>query len=107
MRLRPRPGQPRAVFAAIRLMWAGAAAELAALIIIIVTADAARFAFTSLFLLLTMRVIIAQAQGAGQDAPADMIAATVAWFVALVSVVLIFVPASNRYFRQMAAPTAG
>jgi Na+-driven multidrug efflux pump len=54
-----------------------------------------------------MRVIIAQAQGAGQDAPADMIAATVAWFVALVSVVLIFVPASNRYFRQMAAPTAG
>jgi hypothetical protein len=153
MRLRPRAGQPRTVFAAARLMWAGAAAELAALITIIVTADsvrsvvmrsrpaavpgamthvvieivgvpivigvwlffawaisrgrdAARFGFTSFFLLLTMGVIIAQAQGAAVYAPADMIAATAAWFVALVAVVLIFVPASNRYFRQVAAPVA-
>ena len=151
MRLRPRPGQPRTVFAAARLMWAGALAELAALITIIVTADsvratvmhshpaavqavtahviadlvavplvigmwlflawaisrgrdAARFAFTSLFLLLTMSVILAQAQGAAVYAPADLIAGAVAWFVALVAVVLIFVPASNRYFRQVPAP---
>ena len=44
MRLRPRPGQPRTVFAAVRLMWVGAAAELAALITIIVTAGAVRSA---------------------------------------------------------------
>jgi hypothetical protein len=153
MRLRPRPGLPRTVFAASRLMWAGAAAELATLITVIVTADsvrsavmrshpaavsvamthvvadvvavplligvwlflawaisrgrdAARFAFASLFLLLSMNVIIAQAQGAAGYAPADMIAAAAAWFVALVTVALIFVPASNRYFRQMAAPVA-
>jgi hypothetical protein len=153
MRLRPRPGQPRSVFAASRLMWAGAAAELAALITVIVTADsvrsaimrshpaavpgamshvvadmivvpivigvwlflawaisqgrdAARFAFASLFLLLTMSVLIAQAQGAAAYAPADLIAGAAAWFVALVAMVLIFVPASNRYFRQVAAPVA-
>ena len=51
-------------------------------------------------------MIIAQAQGAAGYAPADMIAAAAAWFVALVTVALIFVPASNRYFRQMAAPVA-
>jgi ABC-type maltose transport system permease subunit len=68
--------------------------------------DAARFAFTSFFLLLTMGVIIALAQGAAVYAPADMIAGAAAWFVALVAVVLIFVPASNRYFRQVAAPVA-
>jgi hypothetical protein len=153
LRLRPRAGQPRPVFAAVRLMWAGAAAELAVLITVIVTVgsvrsavmrshpaavpgvtthlvvdmfvvpiiigvwlfsawaisrgrDAARFAFTSFFLLLTMSVILAQSQGAAVYAPADMIAAAAAWFVALVTVVLIFVPASNRYFRQVAAPVA-
>ena len=68
--------------------------------------DAARFAFASFFLLLSLNVIIAQAQGAAGYAPADMIAAAAAWFVALVTVALIFVPASNRYFRQMAAPVA-
>jgi hypothetical protein len=147
----PRPGQPRTVFAAARLMWAGALAELAALITVIVTADsvrsavmrshpdavrgvtthvvidligvpliigvwlflawaisrgrdAARFAFTAFFLLLTMSLIIAQAQGDAVYAPADLIAGAAVWFVALVAVVLIFVPASNRYFRQAPAP---
>lgn len=38
MRLRPRPGQPRAVFAAVRLMCLGALAELGALLTIIATA---------------------------------------------------------------------
>ncbi len=37
MRLRPRPGQPRTVFAAIRLMWAGALAELGCAITILAT----------------------------------------------------------------------
>ena len=44
MRLRPRAGQPRTVSAAVRLMWAGAAAELAALITVIVTAASVRSA---------------------------------------------------------------
>jgi hypothetical protein len=151
MRLRPRAGQPRTVFAAVRLMWVGAAAELAALITIILTAgsvrsavlhshptavpgtmthltidevgvpiiigvwlfqawaisrgrDAARFGFTSFFFLITMSVIIAQAQGGAVYAPADLIAGAAAWLVALAAVVLIFLPASNRYFRQQAAP---
>jgi hypothetical protein len=151
LRLRPRAGQPRTVFAAVRLMWVGAAAELAALITIILTAgsvrsavlhshptavpgtmthltidevgvpiiigvwlflawaisrgrDAARFGFTSFFFLITMSVIIAQAQGGAVYAPADLIAGAAAWLVALAAVVLIFLPASNRYFRQQAAP---
>ena len=153
MRLRPRAGQPRTVFAAVRLMWAGAAAELAALITIIVSAasvrsavmhthpaatpgaithvvvaevavpivigvwlflawamsrgrDAARFAFTAFFLLITMNMIITQAQGAAVYAPADLIAGAVVWFIALAAVVLSFAPASNRYFRSAAAAVA-
>ena len=148
-RLRPRAGQPRTVFAAVRLMWAGAAAELTALITIIVTAesvrsavmrthpsavpgamthvvadmvvvpiiiavwlflawaisrgrDAARFAFASFFLLTTMSMIIAMAQGDAVYAPADVIAAAAVWSLALAAVVLIFLPASNRYYRQEA-----
>jgi hypothetical protein len=38
MRLRPRPGQPRSVCAAVRLMYLGALAELVALLTIIATA---------------------------------------------------------------------
>jgi len=37
MWMRPRPGQPRSVFAAIRLMWAGALAELGVAITILAT----------------------------------------------------------------------
>ena len=151
MRLRPGAGQPRTVFAAVRLMWAGAAAELAALITVVVTAggvrsavvhshqaaagavmthvvidevgmplligiwlflawamnqgrDAARFGFTSFFLLITMGLIVAQAQGSAVYAPADLIAGAAAWLFALAAMALIFVPASNRYYRQQAAP---
>ena len=147
MRLRPRPGQPRTVFAAVRLMWAGAAAELATLITIIVTAgavrsavlhanpaagnalrdhliadavgapiaigvwlflawanskgrDPARLASAASFCLLTLSLLVALAQGAVAYAPADMIAAAVLWLVALGAVVLIFIPASNRYYRE-------
>ena len=151
MRLRPRAGQPRAVSAAVRLMWAGAAAELAALITVVVTVgsvrsavlhshqaaagavmthvvidevgmplligiwlflawaisqgrDAARFGFTSFFLLITMGLIVAQAQGGTVYAPADLIAGAAAWLFALAAMALIFVPASNRYYRREAAP---
>ena len=150
MRLRPRPGQPRTVFAAVRLMWAGAAAELAVLITIIVTAgavrsavlhahsaaghallghliavavvapvaigvwlflawanskgrDAARMASAACFCLLTLGLLAALAQGCAAYAPADMIAVAVLWLVALGAVVLIFVPASNRYYRPREA----
>jgi len=150
MRLRPRPGQPRTVFAAVRLMWAGAAAELATLITIIVTAgavrsavlhappapvpgllghliavvaaapiaigvwlflawanskgrDAARMASAGCFCLLTLGLLGALAQGGAAYAPADMIAVAVLWLVALGAVVLIFVPASNRYYRPREA----
>ena len=51
-----------------------------------------------------MNMIIAQAQGAAVYTPTDLIAGAVAWFIALAATVLIFVPASNRYFRQEAAP---
>jgi len=44
MRLRPRPGQPRTVYAAVRLMWLGALAELGALLTIMATAAAVRAA---------------------------------------------------------------
>ena len=42
MRLRPRPGQPRAVFAAVRLLRFGALAELGALVTVIATAASVR-----------------------------------------------------------------
>ena len=42
MWMRPRPGQPRTVFTAIRLMWAGALAELAVGITTLVTLGGAR-----------------------------------------------------------------
>jgi hypothetical protein len=44
MWMRPRPGQPRTVFAAIRLMWAGALAELGVAITILVTLGSVRAA---------------------------------------------------------------
>ena len=44
MWMRPRPGQPRTVFAAIRLMWAGACAELAVGITTLVTLGSVRAA---------------------------------------------------------------
>jgi hypothetical protein len=148
LRLRPRLGQPRTVFAAVRLMWAGAAAELAVLITIIVTAgavrsamlhappvpgllghliavvvvapiaigvwlflawanskgrDTAREACVGCFCLLTLGLLGALAQGGAAYAPADMIAVAVLWLVALGAVVLIFVPASNRYYRPREA----
>jgi hypothetical protein len=153
MRLRPREGQPRTVAAAVRLMYTGALAELAALITVVVTAgsvrsdvmrnypavastatthllvnevcaplvialwlwlgwahsrrcDPARIALAAFFGLITMTVLAALASDAAVYAPANMIAAGVLWLVALASLVLIFTPASNRYFRPEAAAVA-
>jgi hypothetical protein len=44
MWMRPRPGQPRTVFVAIRLMWAGALAELGVAITILATLGSVRAA---------------------------------------------------------------
>ena len=47
-----------------------------------------------------MSMIISLAQGGTVYAAADFIASAVEWSIALAAVVLIFVPASNRYFRR-------
>jgi hypothetical protein len=66
--------------------------------------DSARLASAALFSLLTMSLLVAQAQGAAVYAPADLIAGGVLWLVALAAVVLVFTRPSNRYYRQAAAP---
>ena len=146
MRLRPRPGQPRTVYAAVRLMWLGALAELGALLTIMATAvavraavartypdgvnsanvhivadqvvapivivlwlwlawahskgkDPARIVLVSFLGLMTLDMIGSLAQEAATFAPADLIAGAVLWAIAFAAVVLIFTPASNRYFR--------
>jgi hypothetical protein len=146
MRMRPRPGEPRTVYAAVRLMCAGALAELGALLTIMATAgsvraavarsypdavhgtavhlvadevvaplvivlwlllawansrgkDPARVALSAFLGLITLDMIGSLAQEAATFAPADVIAGAVLWFIALAAVVLIFTPASNRYFR--------
>jgi hypothetical protein len=146
MRLRPRPGQPRAVFAAVRLLCLGALAELGALLTIIATTatveatvghaypaavhgaatrilvdevfapivialwlwlawaisrrrDPARIAVAAFFGLVTMTMLAALSSGSPVYATADFAAGMVIWLISLVSMVLIFTPASNRYFR--------
>ena len=146
MRLRPRPGQPRAIFAAVRLMCLGALAELGGLVTIIATTatvkasvghaypaavhgaavhilvdevaapivialwlwmawamsrrrDPARIAVAAFFGLVTMSMLAALSAGAPVYATADFTAGAVVWLICLVSMVLVFTPASNRYFR--------
>lgn len=67
--------------------------------------DAARFAFSSFFALITLIMLITLAQHAAAYAPADMIAFAATWPIALVTMVLIFTRQSNRYYHQ-AAPHA-
>jgi hypothetical protein len=146
MRLRPRPGQPRTVYAAVRIMWLGALAELGALLTVMTTAaavraavartypdgvssanvhifvdeviapivillwlwlawanskgkDPARVVLVSFLGLMSLDIMGSLAQDAGTFAPADLIAGGVLWLIAFAAVVLIFTPASNRYFR--------
>ncbi len=146
MRLRPRPGQPRTVFAAVRLMLAGALAEMGALLTIMATAgsvkvavartypdavhgtavhlvadevvaplvvalwlwlawahsrrkDPARIALAVFVGLISLDMIGSLAQEAATFAPADLIAGAVLWSIAFGAMVLVFTPASNRYFR--------
>ena len=161
MRLRPASRPPRVVRGAVRLMCAGAVAELVAVVTMVVTAasvkaalakepgltaaqwhqalglltfrqvgagvavglwlliawlisrgrDAARFAFSAFFALITLTMLIALAQHGAAYAPADTIAGAAIWLIALVTMVLIFTRPSNTYYRQgarsPAAHTAG
>ena len=68
--------------------------------------DAGRFAFSSFFALITLTMLIAQAQDGEANAPADMIAGAAFWLIALVTMVLIFTRQSNRYYRQAVQPAA-
>jgi hypothetical protein len=152
MRLRPHPGQPRTVFAAVRLLRLGAVAELGALLTILATTatvradvarsfpattvnavsnhlfmdevmmpavigvwlalawtinrrrDPARIAVAAFFGLTTMSMLLALSLGSPVYATADFAAGMVVWSISLVSMVLIFTPTSNRYFRP--EPTA-
>ena len=154
MRLRPCPGQPRTVYAAVRLLRLGAVAELGALLTILATAvtvraavarsfpattvnavsnhlfidevmmpavigvwlalawainrrrDPARIAVAAFFGLTTMSVLLALSVGSPVYATADFAAGMVVWFISLVSMVLVFTPASNRYFRTEPAALA-
>ena len=150
MRLWPAAPRPRTVRAAARLMVAGALAELAALVTVVLTAgqvkavvlakdpaawhaalvhivaaevgapiavgvwlwlawangrghDWARMLSMAFFGLATLSILSSLAQGAVVGAPADMIAAAVVWTLGLASVVLIFTPAANRYYRPAVA----
>jgi hypothetical protein len=70
MRLRPRPGQPRAVFAAVRLLCFGALAELGALVTVIATSASVEATVT--------RSAPASAQSAGLHILANEVLAPVA-----------------------------
>jgi hypothetical protein len=76
MRLRPRPGQPRAVFAAVRLLCFGALAELGLLVTVIATTASVQASVA--------RVSPASVQSAGLHILADEVLAPVvivAWLV--------------------------
>jgi hypothetical protein len=66
--------------------------------------DAARFSFSALFALNTLVMLIALARHAAAYAPADLIAGSAVWLIALVTMVLIFTRKSNTYYRQAARP---
>ena len=66
--------------------------------------DVARFAFTALFALFSIEILIAMAQHAAAYAPADLIAGAAVWLIALATMVLIFTRQSNAYYRQPARP---
>jgi len=72
--------------------------------------DRARIAFAADFVLITLSMVIAVGQGSVAYAPADMMAGSVVWVIALAASVLLFTGASNRYYqlgRRPAAPWRG
>ncbi len=151
MRLWPAVPRPRSVRAAVRLMCAGALAELTVLVALALSVghvravvlarhpapwhlvlvhmtidmaiaplviglwlclawangrglDSARMASAASLGLLTLGLLAGFSDGALAIAPAAMIAAVVEGTIGLASVVLIFTPASCRYYRPEPAP---
>ena len=51
------------------------------------------------FGLITMTMLASLSAGTPVYAPADFAAGAVIWLISLVSMVLVFTPPSNRYFR--------
>jgi hypothetical protein len=149
MRLWPAAPRPRSVRAAVRLMCAGAAAELAVLVTLLLPVgharvvlarepaawhlallhmtidmavaplviglwlclawangrgtDSARMASAASLGLLTISLLAGFSDGALAIAPAAMIAAVIEAAIGLAAVVLIFTPASCRYYRPAPA----
>jgi hypothetical protein len=68
--------------------------------------DAARLVFASFFTLITLTTLVGLAQHGATYAAADMIASSAIWAIALVTLVLIFMPQSSRYYRQAAQQAA-
>lgn len=66
--------------------------------------DAARFAFSALFALVSLTMIIALAQHGWSDAPADIVAGAAVWVIALATMILLFSRPANTYYRQAGRP---
>jgi hypothetical protein len=61
--------------------------------------DPARIAVAAFFGLTTMSMLLALSVGSPVYSTADFAAGMVVWFISLVSTMLVFTPAANRYFR--------
>jgi hypothetical protein len=94
MWMRPRPGQPRTVFVAIRLMWAGALAELGVAITILATLGSVRAAVLNAYPLAWPAM-----QAGLIKTSADAAAGMAECLIGLAVVFLIFNPASSRHYR--------
>jgi hypothetical protein len=148
MRLRPGPGRlPWTVYAAVRLMCAGAVVQLAMLVTVLAASasvktaaaragtpahsltfilvfeeielalgvviwlwsawangrrrDPARFVSLAVFLLYAMGLVREVASHALAYAPIQMGVAMLAWAIGLVTIVLLFIPRSWPYYRQV------
>jgi hypothetical protein len=69
--------------------------------------DPARIAVAAFFGLITMSLLAALSAGAPLYTPAVFGLGAAQWFIALVSLVLVFTPASNRFFRSAEPVPAG
>jgi hypothetical protein len=66
--------------------------------------DRARITFAVYFGATTLSMLIAIGQGSAVYAPADLIAGTVVWLIALAVSVLLFTGAANRHYRPEPRP---
>jgi hypothetical protein len=69
--------------------------------------DPVRIGIVAFFGLLTMGMLASLSAGFALYDTAGFAADAVVWLISLVSLVLVFTPASNRYFRAEPAAVAG